>query len=568
MPALVVVSGPNLGARYPLNSSTNSSADSVTNRFTVRIGRDSRCEIHFDDTETSRKHAEIERVGDSYVLTDLKSSNGTSVNGQPIETKTLLDGDRVQIGKQTLVFRLREAIPSATDKDYLQRSVSIVPDHDLENSQIISRADLSDPVGETEFFDPQVANPLSVIKSPWEIMYRTSLAVSRTLDINQLLEQIVDLIFQWVQCDHACVMLTDAISNELKPVYRKNRKPQSNHQITISKTILDFVLKNEEGVLTSNAKDDRRWNSSASIEASGVCEAICVPMKGRYGVVGVLYIDTMVNATVQSQTPNRSSQTQLHVFDEEHLKMMVTIGHQAALAIEDTHFYQTTIQTEKLAAVGQTIANLSHHVKNILQGLKGGGYMVHEGLKRNELEPIRAGWEICEKTHNRIESLVLDMLTMSKEREPKRESTNLVLLIQDALSIAQAPARDANVQLAWNPPADPLTACVDPDGIHRAVLNLILNAIDATSGRPDAKVSIGLLCTQDSTQIEIEDNGIGIPKSQLQTIFSLFESTKGNRGTGLGLPVSQKIIREHGGDISVLSVVDQGTTFTIRLPSE
>jgi signal transduction histidine kinase len=560
MPAFVVVSGPNLGARYPLNTSTNSSA--------VRIGRDSRCEIHFDDTETSRKHAEIERVGDSYVLTDLKSSNGTTVNGQTIETKILLDGDRVQIGKQILVFRLRDAIPSATDKDYLQRSVSIVPDHDLENSQIISRADLSDPVGETEFFDPQVANPLSVNKSPWEIMYRTSLAVSRTLDINQLLEQIVDLIFQWVQCDHACVMLTDSISNELKPVYRKNRKPQSNHQITISKTILDFVLKNEEGVLTSNAKDDRRWNASASIEASGVCEAICVPMKGRYGVVGVLYIDTMVNATVQSQTPNRSSQTQLHVFDEEHLKMMVTIGHQAALAIEDTHFYQTTIQTEKLAAVGQTIANLSHHVKNILQGLKGGGYMVHEGLKRNEIEPIRAGWEICEKTHNRIESLVLDMLTMSKEREPKRESTNLVLLIQDALSIAQAPARDANVQLVWNPPADPQTACVDPEGIHRAVLNLILNAIDATSGRPDAKVSIVLLCTQDSTRIEIEDNGVGIPQSQLQTIFSLFESTKGNRGTGLGLPVSQKIIREHGGDISVSSVVDQGTTFTIQLPSE
>ena len=556
MPAFVVVSGPNPGARYLLSSST------------VRIGRDSRCEIHFDDTETSRKHAEIEVVGESYVLTDLKSSNGTIVNGQTIETKILLDGDRVQIGKQILVFRLREAVPSSTDKDYLQRSVSIVPDHDLENSQIISRADLNDPVGETEFFDPQVANPLSVNKSLWEIMYRTSLAVSRTLDINQLLEQIVDLIFQWVQCDHACVMLTDSTSNALKPVYRKNRKPQSNHQITISKTILDFVLKNEEGVLTSNAKDDRRWNASASIEASGVCEAICVPMKGRYGVVGVLYIDTMVNATVQSQTPNRSSRTQLHVFDEEHLKMMVTIGHQAALAIEDTHFYQTTIQTEKLAAVGQTIANLSHHVKNILQGLKGGGYMVHEGLKRNELEPIRAGWEICEKTHNRIESLVLDMLTMSKEREPKRESTNLVLLIQDALSIAQAPARDANVQLVWNPPADPQTACVDPEGIHRAVLNLILNAIDATSGRPDATVSIVLLCTQDSTRIEIEDNGVGIPQSQLQTIFSLFESTKGNRGTGLGLPVSQKIIREHGGDISVSSVVDQGTSFTIRLPLE
>jgi len=78
-----------------------------------------------------------------------------------------------------------------------------------------------------------------------------------------------------------------------------------------------------------------------------------------------------------------------------------------------------------------------------------------------------------------------------------------------------------------------------------------------------------LKATQDptSTQIVIEDNGIGIPKSQLTTIFSLFESTKGNRGTGLGLPVSQKIVREHGGEISVSSIVDQGTTFTISLPN-
>jgi signal transduction histidine kinase len=457
------------------------------------------------------------------------------------------------------VFRLHETQPNSADKDYLKRSVSIVSDDALESSQIISRADLSDPVGETEFFDPEVANPLSVTKSHWEIMYRTSLAVSRTLDINRLLEQIVDLIFQWVQCDHACVMLTDTSTGELNPVYRKNRRPQSNHQITISKTILDYVLKKEEGVMTSDAKDDRRWTSSASIEASGVCEAICVPMRGRYGVVGVLYIDTIVNADRESKS------TGLNVFNEEHLKMMVTIGHQAALAIEDTNFYQSTLQAEKLAAVGQTIANLSHHVKNILQGLKGGGYMINEGLKKEDLGPVRDGWEICQKTHARIESMVLDMLTMSKQREPKRESTDLVQLIHDVITIANVSAQDAKVQLDWIPPQTHKPIFVDPEGIHRAILNLVLNAIDATGGRPDAQVSLELLQDNHSTQIKIQDNGIGIPKSQLKSIFSLFESTKGNRGTGLGLPVSQKIIQEHGGDISVVSVVDQGTTFTIHL---
>lgn len=547
MPALVVVSGPKIGTRFLLSGAEH------------RIGRDSRCDIHLDDTETSRKHAQIDLVDNEYVINDLKSSNGTLVNGHLVDSKKLRDGDRIQIGKYVFVFRLHETQPNSSDKDYLKRSVSIVSDNALESSQIISRADLSDPVGETEFFDPEVANPLSVTKSHWEIMYRTSLAVSRTLDINRLLEQIVDLIFQWVQCDHACVMLTDTSTGELNPVYRKNRRPQSNHQITISKTILDYVLKKEEGVLTSDAKDDRRWTSSASIEASGVCEAICVPMRGRYGVVGVLYIDTIVNADRESKS------TGLNVFNEEHLKMMVTIGHQAALAIEDTNFYQSTLQAEKLAAVGQTIANLSHHVKNILQGLKGGGYMINEGLKKEDLGPVRTGWEICQKTHARIESMVLDMLTMSKQREPKRESTDLVQLIHDVITIANVSAQDANVQLAWIPPQTYKPIFVDPEGIHRAILNLVLNAIDATGGRPDAQVSLDLLQDNQSTQIKIQDNGIGIPKSQLKSIFSLFESTKGNRGTGLGLPVSQKIIQEHGGDISVVSVVDQGTTFTIHL---
>jgi len=547
MPALVVVSGPKIGTRFLLTGATQ------------RIGRDSRCNIHLDDTETSRKHAQIDLVDNEYVINDLKSSNGTLVNGHLIDSKKLRDGDRIQIGKYVFVFRLQETQPNSADKDYLKSSVSIVSDDALESSQIISRADLSDPVGETEFFDPEVANPLSVTKSHWEIMYRTSLAVSRTLDINRLLEQIVDLIFQWVQCDHACVMLTDISTGELNPVYRKNRRPQSNHQITISKTILDYVLKKEEGVMTSDAKDDRRWTSSASIEASGVCEAICVPMRGRYGVVGVLYIDTIVNADRESKS------TGLNVFNEEHLKMMVTIGHQAALAIEDTNFYQSTLQAEKLAAVGQTIANLSHHVKNILQGLKGGGYMINEGLKKEDLRPVRTGWEICQKTHARIESMVLDMLTMSKQREPKRESTDLVQLIHDVITIANVSAQDAKVQLDWIPPQTHKPIFVDPEGIHRAILNLVLNAIDATGGRPDAQVSLDLLQDNHSTQIKIQDNGIGIPKSQLKSIFSLFESTKGNRGTGLGLPVSQKIIQEHGGDISVVSVVDQGTTFTIHL---
>lgn len=554
MATLVVTRGPDTGITFPL-------------RFGLqKIGRDPRCDIHLDDTETSRSHAQILWDKEGVLLRDLKSSNGTMVNGEPIVERFLRNGDRIRIGKRELQYHASGADPKSSDRKYLDRSVSIVTDESLGASQIISRADLQDPVEETAVFDPSVLHQGATQKSPWEIMYRTSLAVSRTLDIDQLLEQIIDLIFQWVQCDHACVMLQDPKTGRLRPAYRKNRKPNSTHQITISKTILDYVLKQEEGVLTSNAKDDGRWSSSASIEAAGVCEAICVPMRGRYGMVGVLYIDTIVQATHRSDDPNR------RVFTEEHLKMLITIGHQAALAIEDTTFYQSTLQAERLAAVGETIAMLSHHVKNILQGLRGGGYMVQEGLKREDLQVVRDGWGVCERTHSKIESLVLDLLTISKERQPNRQAVDLRKIIQDVLSIASISANEQYVTLVWDPPNDLPTAWCDPEGLHRAILNLVVNAIDATEGKPVRRVALSIdyrIATLERTDftITVEDNGAGIDEADFDRIFSLFESTKGNRGTGLGLPVTQKIIREHGGDLKVASTLGEGATFTIHLPS-
>jgi signal transduction histidine kinase len=330
--------------------------------------------------------------------------------------------------------------------------------------------------------------------------------------------------------------------------------------MSISKTILDYVLKNEEGVLTSDAGDDRRWDASASIASSGIREAICVPMRGRYGMVGVIYIDTSMSPGDLAASPNQ------RIFNEEHLKMLVTVGHQAALAIEDTNYYQSMLQAERLAAIGQTIATLSHHVKNIVQGLRGGGFMISEGLKRNELATVESGWRICERTHERIESLVLDMLTISKERKPERQSVDLRNVIDDVVELCQTQSRENQIPIEWQKPGDFPSMSLDGEAIYRAILNLVSNAMDACANGQDGKVVIRLTKKSDAASIQVQDNGVGIPESDLQKIFSLFESTKGNRGTGLGLPVSLKIAREHGGSIHVKSVVGSGTTFEFVLP--
>ena len=385
-------------------------------------------------------------------------------------------------------------------------------------------------------------------------MYRTALAVSHTLDIDQLLNRIMELIFEWVEADRGCIMLFDPDTRQLDPRVRRTRNDaQRGDKITISKTILDFVVERNEGVLTSDARQDDRFSPGASIVKLGVREAICVPMQGRYHVVGVIYIDTSTSPqqiVEQGGTARR--------FTEDHLKLMIAIGHQAALAVEDTRYYSAMVQAERLAAIGQTIAMLSHHIKNILQGIRGGSYLIEMGLTEHDESIVGKGWKIVEKNQNKISALVMDMLTFSKEREPDLTTANINTVVRDVVELMQSRAQEEQIELSCRLAENMPDLVFDPDGIHRAVLNIVTNAIDAVADADHGNmvpapgrvtVISRYLAEQSLVQIEIRDSGPGIAADQLDKLFSPFVSTKKSRGTGLGLPVSQKILTEHGGKI-------------------
>jgi signal transduction histidine kinase len=347
---------------------------------------------------------------------------------------------------------------------------------------------------------------------------------------------------------------------------------------------LDHVVETKEGVLTSNAQDDARWENVESIAIQGVHEAICVPMLGRYGLVGAIYVDTQSTAGAFAERKQQSC------FEEQHLKLMVAIAGQAALAIEDTQFYRAMLQSERMATMGHTIANLSHHIKNILQGVRGGSYLIEDGLKKENLEVVRKGWSIVERNQERISNLVMDMLSFSKDREPVFARRDIREIVDDVVELMQSRAAEKDVLLEWPRPADAIDADYDFDAMHRAILNVVTNAIDAanqaqtsavdaqaedSASAPllpplmQARVTITaeLSSKKNRVRINVQDNGEGVSESDVQRIFSPFESNKGSRGTGLGLPVSQKILREHGGDISVTSEPSQGAKFSLHWPA-
>jgi signal transduction histidine kinase len=202
-----------------------------------------------------------------------------------------------------------------------------------------------------------------------------------------------------------------------------------------------------------------------------------------------------------------------------------------------------------------------------LQGLRSGSDIMRMGLKEKKDDLLEKGWRITEKNQAKIYDLVMDMLSYSKERVPAVESTDLNEVVREVVEFLTPRATELGVVLeaSLSDKLEPVQA--DPEGIHRALLNIVGNALDAAEGRPEPKVTVGTRTgDQGWVRIIVLDNGVGIPPDKVADIFRPFVSTKGARGTGLGLPVSRKVLLEHGGDIVVQSQVNVGSKFTLKLP--
>ena len=345
------------------------------------------------------------------------------------------------------------------------------------------------------------------------------------------------------------------------PSLRKDRAEDlGSDQLVISRRILDYVIDNGEGVVSTNASRDDRWEASESIVGNKVSEAICVPLTGRYGVVGVIYIDTAV--------PDQGALLGRHmrVFTNEHLRMLIAIGHQTALAVENTYYYRAMLQSEKLAAMGQTVTSIAHHIKNILQGIRGGGFIVEDGLQTDDCAAIAKGWDIVKRNQDRISGLVMDMLSYSKDRQPELESVSMQAIATEVVDMLLPRAAELGVTLQINRSAELEEVLIDAVGIHRALWNVVSNGLDACVEIDDAVVQVSVGQRETEQFIRIEDQGVGIASGSMEKIFAPFVSDKGGQGTGLGLAVSRKILREHGGDLTVSSNIGQGVIFELSVP--
>ncbi len=223
----------------------------------------------------------------------------------------------------------------------------------------------------------------------------------------------------------------------------------------------------------------------------------------------------------------------------------------------------------QLAALGETVAGMSHDVKNILSGLEGGVYMVDSGLKHENDARVHQGWGMVKRNVVKVSDLVKNILYVSKEREPEYEDCDPGGILTEVYKLYDEKARRNGIELIKDFDSNMGSCLLNSKGIHSAVSNLVSNAIEACRAAPEAKayhVTLSGRIENQSILIRVIDNGPGISEEVKHSLFKKFFSTKGSKGTGLGLVVTRKIINEHKGTVSVESEAGKGAIFTISIP--
>jgi signal transduction histidine kinase len=574
MPTLTVIQGPDHGRTFDLDGATSV------------IGRDPACEVALRDPGVSRHHARLEMQEDHRILLrDLGSSNGTFVNGVRVAEASIQPGDQIRVGNTLLTM----GRPLADGALVEHRGLPIQVDTEGRvDSSIMATASAS---GEPHlaFAGGEDLAEMRASIVGLRALYRIAEMLAHAYDIDRLLSGVLDMIFDVVDADRGFVLLKDNRTGNMvaKAVrYREElleqiRREQSSESpedtsvpsdgspapappaaaasagerpapICVSRTIINYVMKRGEGVLTTNAMQDQRFEQGESVQDFGIRSAIAVPIKSRNEILGIIHVDTHVS---QGQ------------FSSEDLKLMAAIGCQTGLAVENANLMASQVQQERLAAVGQAIASLSHYIKNLLQGIQGGSHVVESGIKRQEMDTVGKGWEVVGRNLSRINNLVLDMLSYSRQSAPNLVRTSVNAIVREVAELANSAAAEKRVTLVTRLDTTLPEIAVDGDGLHHACLNLLHNAIEAVtpvSGR--VEIATRLSPHGSEVWITVADNGPGVPVEEQPKLFQAFYSTKGQKGTGLGLAAAQKIIQEHGGMVTMNSTPGQGAAFVIHLP--
>lgn len=391
-----------------------------------------------------------------------------------------------------------------------------------------------------------------------EALYRVHRLFSAITDLNSLLVQIMIESKAVANAEACSLMLFDESSQELYFQVALGEKGDQGAlirevRLRLGQGIAGTTAQTRQSINVPDAQNDARFYREAD-QASHfkTRNLLALPMVDRDHLVGVIEVVNKVGGGVFTSTD-------LHV-----MEMFSSL---AAAAVTNARLIEANLRKERMAAIGQAVAGMSHHTKNIITSMSGATDLMEQGLREDNHAIMERAWPILKRSTKRISNVVQDMLSYSKPRQPHLEPCDLKALIEDVReSFAELFAqKNVEIQIDSAALAGPVRA--DGQALHRCLFNLLTNAADAVPLQDGRVVIRAAPLESGGVAIEVADNGPGVPVPIRRDIFEPFFSTKGSRGTGLGLAVSRKIALEHGGDLTVDDNPGGGALFRLALPA-
>lgn len=558
MPKLLVLNGERKGFVFRFNDQK------------LGIGRDPSNALMIPDRRVSRFHASVYPRDQQWWIEDVGSVNGTLVNGRPVNTQILNYSDEIRLGSTILKF-VQSNAPEIEDSNS-HTQVRVISDKDSSSKVNIELALRSSPDVFEEKALPADTGELAALYKRLLIIYRVSLDLGVVSDLRTLCSRILESVLGVIKADRGFIMLRDEESGQLvlQAVYKKPGL-QEDDEISFSHTVCEQVMNSGESLMISDAGQDSRFKEAQSIVLQGIRSTMCVPIKSKDRVLGILYVDT---------------KGKVISFRKEDLEMLTALSHQAAVAIENARLFQDLqqanselksqqsqlIEAEKLSALGKLAGGVAHEINNPMTSILGYSQLISQQLNSDDHGPDKLKEcaefsAIVESEALRCQSIVQTLLQFGRRKKEVMALIDINQPVEAALMIAKFHIKKTRVEIKKELQPGLAHIMGDANQLQQVFLNLIINARDAMENNGGTLTIITEKSGDKEVSAKFIDTGCGIPEDKLEEIFKpLYTTKEEGKGTGLGLSITQDIVERHKGKIEVESRVGKGTTFTIRLP--
>lgn len=542
----------------------------------LTVGRAEECDLVLADRRLSRRHARFYVDGEHWYVEDLGSPNGTLVNRRRVRKAKLTAGDTITLSKTT--FRV-EGDPEAADDPtqppvpppQLVKPVGQALPPDLA-SMVAEDYFKALGLGDDTLHDTSLSTLTQLVAKTrsFALLHEVSKTMQRAHEPQAMLTMVLDLLLKATGGERAYAVLVKEDGGIEVPVTRVVDGAAVAAAPPVSSTVVEHVIEGRSSILCADATADDRFESSASLFLNETRALVAAPMLLADRVLGALVMDS-------SHLGRRFEETDLDLLSVvastvgaglDNLRLAArreaTIAALEKAQAELLATQERLIQAEQMAALGRLASGIAHEVKNHLSP-----FMLADMIAKKyaEDEDIQDASEIMLEAQQHILGLVNEVrdFAQGSTRAHEPEPHDLVEVAEAILRFLRCDRALARADITLEAQAHP-EVMLDLGRFRQVVINLLKNAVDAVPEDRAPQVRMVVHGTDEHAYLDVVDNGAGIAQADADQVFAPFFTTKGERGLGLGLDISRKIIRRHGGELGFTSEPGRGTTFRVRLP--